>query len=941
MSIHMKSFRSYFHTENPFFHLVMRILTVLLLIEIGMYGSYAENPHFKQVTFPAINGVSIANPTVKAIFKDSAKFVWFGTEKELIRFDGFHFISYPLPYAVNHTDGITSISEISDSHFLIGSGNGLYKFPDTSGATRLEPLLQDDIKSVTSILKLVNGNILVGTDKGIKVLDKSLNKIRNINLASNLLDESGHILDMSCLGENIYAITKGGLYIIDVSSLKARRLADHDEADVDRTSIVATPKKIYIGTMGRGVIPFNLDKGCCEPPLPLPAAVVTDLAVDKDFSTLYVGTDGNGVLKVSLPAEKLSERYTHKLNNPFTPHNNQVYTLMLDEGNMIWIGYYQNGADYAFGNFRAFSIFDDDAYINSRGMAVRAMDVHGEEMAIGTREGLIFMDFNKKQSTRFVSPLLRSDMVLSMLRLRDKLYIGTYGGGISILDIPSMNIETFRGSGDVTFSNGHIFSIAAQDDRNIWIGTNTGAYHFTDGKLAHHYTSGNSKLPKGNVYEIFFDSSGKGWICTETGVCIFDPNKNILRDDIFPEQFPDNIRIHTIYEDSQGKLYFLPETGHSFRTNLDMTEMDKFDPSDRPEMEKKSIIEDKSGRIWLATNRGIYCHTDKGGWTHYGYSAGIHSPMFLTCHPALDSKGNILFGNSEGLLKCDIAKLDNCPSEDKSIYPVAVRADGATFLIKDRKDIRLEDHYTSLSVDFATFSYSLDYPEEYEYRLDNEDWRTLSSDFSASLYEMGGGTHTLSVRHKDNPETISTIRIYMPYSWFAKLMLILVICVLAMGIYIIWMHYYLKHKKKVNSEKAKTEEQNDSIDNDPGPKKKYYSTPLSEKVCKEIAEKIDNVMNEHKPFVDPDMKIADLGRLAGVSSHKLSYVFSQYLNMTFYDYVNRFRVEEFKRIVDEKGVDSLTLSALAEQAGFSSRASFFRYFKKIEGISPGEYIKNL
>jgi YesN/AraC family two-component response regulator len=65
------------------------------------------------------------------------------------------------------------------------------------------------------------------------------------------------------------------------------------------------------------------------------------------------------------------------------------------------------------------------------------------------------------------------------------------------------------------------------------------------------------------------------------------------------------------------------------------------------------------------------------------------------------------------------------------------------------------------------------------------------------------------------------------------------------------------------------------------------------------------------------------------------------MNVTFYDYINRFRVDEFKKIVTKQGVDSLTLFALAEKAGFSSRASFFRYFKEIEGISPGEYIKKL
>jgi transcriptional regulator GlxA family with amidase domain len=100
-------------------------------------------------------------------------------------------------------------------------------------------------------------------------------------------------------------------------------------------------------------------------------------------------------------------------------------------------------------------------------------------------------------------------------------------------------------------------------------------------------------------------------------------------------------------------------------------------------------------------------------------------------------------------------------------------------------------------------------------------------------------------------------------------------------------------------------------------------------------------MKAEKPFLNSDMKIADLAALTNVSSHKLSYIFSQYMNVSFYDYVNRFRVDEFKRVVAEQGVNSLTLSALAEKAGFSSRASFFRYFKEIEGISPGEYIKNL
>ena len=71
----------------------------------------------------------------------------------------------------------------------------------------------------------------------------------------------------------------------------------------------------------------------------------------------------------------------------------------------------------------------------------------------------------------------------------------------------------------------------------------------TAGRLAH-YTSSNSRLPEGNVYEIYFDSTRKGWICTENGVCIWDPSSEKLRTDIFPEGFIHKEEIRVVYEDS-------------------------------------------------------------------------------------------------------------------------------------------------------------------------------------------------------------------------------------------------------------------------------------------------------------------------------------------------------------------------------------------------------
>ena len=100
-------------------------------------------------------------------------------------------------------------------------------------------------------------------------------------------------------------------------------------------------------------------------------------------------------------------------------------------------------------------------------------------------------------------------------------------------------------------------------------------------------------------------------------------------------------------------------------------------------------------------------------------------------------------------------------------------------------------------------------------------------------------------------------------------------------------------------------------------------------------------MSKNKLYTNPSLKIADLADVAKTSSHALSYVFNQYLQKSYYDYINEFRVEEFKTAIQNDKYSKYTLEALSEHCGFSSRASFFRSFKKVTGITPNEYIKNI
>lgn len=110
---------------------------------------------------------------------------------------------------------------------------------------------------------------------------------------------------------------------------------------------------------------------------------------------------------------------------------------------------------------------------------------------------------------------------------------------------------------------------------------------------------------------------------------------------------------------------------------------------------------------------------------------------------------------------------------------------------------------------------------------------------------------------------------------------------------------------------------------------KYRKSNVTEEECRRLAGELELLMQRDRLYVNPNLKIADLAAILNVSTYTLSYLFNQYLDKNYYDYLNDYRIEEFKRLVDKDEYSKYTLTALAELCGFSSRTSFFRYFKRL------------
>ena len=903
----------------------------------------------------AFRGLSVteglSDLVVNAIYKDSLGYVWLGTGNSLECFDGIHFKHYLIPGSDEKLKRVNAIAEMPGNELWMGNGSGLWRVSKQKNS--LEPIARETIGyAVRSLLHDGKGILYIGTERGLFIYKGgSLNQIM---IDPNMLSAANSIGGLN-LGEDgiLWMATENGLYSLQLSDGKIE--AYHNVVEEKHVcsfkNIARIGSMLYLGTMGQGIISFDtqtkefarfVDVGC---------NVISSLSGDGK-SLLYVGTDGNGVHFVSTDKKKVVRSMRHETGKDETLRSNSVYSVLVDKEGLIWVGFYQLGLDYTLYQSGLFSTYTYAPFFDSGDMPVRALAIEGKEKLIGSRDGLFYIDEENHCYKSFKVPQLRSNMIFSCLYYQNEYYIGTYGGGMYVFNPVTLTLRDFAPDGGMPFSKGHIFCIKQDNESNLWIGTSLGIFCYKNGRQIAHYTSANSKLPEGNVYEIYFDSTHKGWICTENGMCIWDPSVRTLKTDVFPEGFIHKEKVRVIYEDSDHDLYFFPDKGSLFISDLSMTTFRRLQPGTPLDgNDGMFVVEDREKWLWLGTNNGLFRYDKKDCFIPYNFVDGIPSSIFTLCPPVRDENG-IWFGNSKGLLYLDAVRMN----QKKSIpYPVAITevcVNGKSVVqsvVRDggKSEISLESSQKNVTFYFSDFSYTAPAFMSYEYQLEGEDagWIAVTGRSDMTYYDLPSGTYTFKVRRTGNPESETQMTVKIASSISIWSIVFIVIAVVTGGIAVL-----LSKKKEGEDEREEPmpgpakviEKEIQSVkETNVVAEEKYKTNKISVEECKRLADKLEIVMHKEKPYTNPNLKIADLAASIGTSSHTLSYLFNQYLNRNYYDYINDYRIAEFKRLVEKDEYAKYTLSALAELCGFSSRASFFRYFKKATNITPNEYIRSI
>lgn len=893
------------------------------------------------------NGLS--NNLVNAIYKDSYGFVWFGTLEGLDRYDGVEIRPYSSKFPET-VENVYTITEDYSRHLWVGTATGLFSY--NSSSDKFERINIDSKNIIVKALSILpDSSLCVGTINGLYIVNTKTKQSEHLHFDDLGNDKSSSITGIFTDNHgNCWLSTLSGLVKYSVSNQKSDHFiykTDNEDGFNSFTSICNIGNKIYLGTGFSGIVEFDLLSKTFSTGINTGNNIILTLHSD-NMERLFVGTDGGGLKVINTRTWNVESIETQE-NNPGSISSNSIYSFYLDENNRYWIGTYSSGVNFTksiAGNFKLHPI--TSAYPEANKSIRSFYFAPDGTQYFGTRNG--FIQISKNGVAKFIQANLndknglRSNIILSVYPFMEDILIGTYGGGISRFSVAEQRIKPFLDGG--IFSQGNVYAFDTDVNGNLWIATFNGIYKYSPSdKSIVNFNKQNSGLNCDEIFEISFDSKSRLWIGTMAGTSVVNIKDGQLEKINLPKTAVNNFKTNYIYEDQAGNIWICTERGGLIMLDPELKVSKTYHDTDGlPDNSVCAIVESSAGEYWISTLKG-FCKlvSMSQKFTKFSLSDGLPSLAFTPAATYLSPNGTLYFGNEKGLVHFmpSDAKGTGLNSKiritDFYLFGKAVKPG---FILKQAieatDEIQLNERSNSIGFRFTALNYINPADNDYQYKLEgfDKEWRNNGSNNTVFYEKLKSGSYIFRVRNTndtdENSQNNVELQILIQRSLFKSPLFFGLLILLAFaGTYII-----IKYIKKLQKDGKRFVEM-------PSKFEKYRGTKIPEIQSSSIINDLKRHMDEKKPYLNAELKLADLATEINYSIHDISQVLNQDLNQSFSDFVNKYRIEEVKRRMEDKDFQKYTLMAIAQQCGFNSKTSFYRIFKNETGKTPADYLREL
>ena len=116
---------------------------------------------------------------------------------------------------------------------------------------------------------------------------------------------------------------------------------------------------------------------------------------------------------------------------------------------------------------------------------------------------------------------------------------------------------------------------------------------------------------------------------------------------------------------------------------------------------------------------------------------------------------------------------------------------------------------------------------------------------------------------------------------------------------------------------------------------KYGNKKIASAEAKELSQKLNELMKNELLFKDANLKLQDVAQKLNVLPHYLSQFINDNLEKNFTNFLNEFRIEEAKKLIQSSS--HLKLESIGYECGFNSKSTFYSAFKKVTGTTPARF----
>ncbi|MCP5106275.1 MAG: hypothetical protein GY950_23010, partial [bacterium] len=904
--------------------LTRQLLVFIILVQLFMYHLWGLDPN-KTVDlylvdyWEKISG--LPSNSVRSITQTPDGYLWIGTNRGLVRFDGKTFVSVTLGEKEEvRSQEIANLFVDREEVLWIGRTVGLtYRSAKNRfrSFTRSDGITGDGIRRVKDDMK---GNTWISFDSSYVnrfsngqftafdvshgLLGKKINAIledRRGNLLFGTREngifiyKAGKFFKYPVPGlDNLIIITmhedrNGDLWIgTDIGLLRVtgqesvRYTASGDGLSNDYITAIMedSESNLWVGTQ-KGLNRIKRRQGGAADFESLLKSLPINCVFEDRENSLWIGTDGYGLRRL-----KDGKFMSYK---PFDAHPEEnPLSLFEDRHGDTWIGTV-NGKLF---RCRGQNLIESEAPRELSGTSIVAIaeDAEGNPWLGTTSKGV----FQKKKN-QFIPYTdedgLADNNVTSIFRdSRGNLWFSTFDG-VSVLRSRDGTIESLKsGKG---LSGTRVHNVYESNTGDILIAANKGITVLKDGKIAEksitHYLSGISVTC---IYEdpAAPDAGGGVYWITTVGTGL---KRLRIKDG--------TITSNTSYT-----------TAHGMTSNF-----------------LYQFLEDSRDNFWLTSDRGILRVSknelnriaDSGegnvNCTSFGVSDGMKSLEF---HNKSSRNSVLKAGNGEFrfITKKGISIMN--PEKIRiNTQPPSVVIEEVSFnrqsmsLPSDAEPFTLKG-VTRLSIHFTVLTFLSPEKTKFKHRLEGGDgepreWVSLlpGQGRVARYEELPPGTYTFRVTacnadgvwNRSGDSLTFTLKPFFYETFFFKIAMLLLFVFLAAAAF-----YIFKKKKPF-----------------PGKKAKYKGSHLNPHFAEECMKKLEYLVEVDKVYCDADISLQSLAGKMSMVPHQLSQLLNEKMDRNFADFINWNRIEEVKKILQTPGGARRKISVVAGEVGFNTMAA--------------------